>query len=91
MLRDITAASESSAKNHVAFGFTPTSLSNVESITPVHSLWLFKPQISWGSLFPYLFGNFLSILKKQFSKQKGGCVINCMMRLHYVEDSQFNV
>src|ERR1044072_6531033 len=47
-LRVITAASDPSAKNQLAFGLTPTSRNSVESITPVHSLWLVNPQISCG-------------------------------------------
>src|SRR3954469_17102247 len=51
MLLVITAASEPSAKNQDAFALMPTSLNNVESITPVHSHWLVKPPISWGVIF----------------------------------------
>src|SRR6476620_2755552 len=44
----ITAASEPSARNQVAVGFTPTSRNKVDNITPVHSLWLVSPQMSCG-------------------------------------------
>jgi hypothetical protein len=47
----ITAASEPSARNQAAPSFIPTSLKSVDSITPVHSLWLVKPQISWAVIF----------------------------------------
>src|SRR5436189_6389470 len=56
ILRVITEASEPSARNQVAFLLTPTSRNKVDNITPVHSLWLVSPQISWGviSSFPLL-------------------------------------
>src|SRR3989442_15789721 len=48
MLRDITAASSPSARNHFAPGFTPTSRNSVARGTPVHWLLLVRPSMIWG-------------------------------------------
>ena len=48
MLRVSTAASCPSARNHVAFGLTPTSRKRVASATPVHSLVLVRPASCCG-------------------------------------------
>ena len=48
MLRVITAASDPSARNQVAFGDAPASRISVASGTPVHSLVLVSPSICCG-------------------------------------------
>ena len=49
--RVITAASIASARNQVASGRAPTSRNRSLSGTPVHSLVLVRPSISWGLRF----------------------------------------
>ena len=51
MLRDITAASSPSARNHLAPGLTPTSRNSSARGTPLHSLVLVRPSMSCGERF----------------------------------------